>query len=397
MVLHELHVHLAEHNLGLTSVGSISGQSIAGIVTTASHGSGLTYPSMSCLVYSLTLLLSDGSVVRTSRDPAGDPDLFLATLCGLGSTGFIMTVTLQCEKRFRLREEAENVGFHDFVERFAEIVASAEHVRCWWFGQRGVVRVSRCNRTTEPPTKAASWFRQVFLAYHVVQFTLFLGRYWPIWNTWTAIFASWLMKEKSVGVDDSWKIFNVDCRYPQHTIEYGLPIANVPACLLALQEFTQRELSDPEGLRPHFPFEIRLSEADDIWLSPAYGRRTCWIGVAQYKPYGLPVPYTRLLSYVAYILYSHGGRPHWAKEHPFKPSDFQQMYPMWGRFNEVRRHVDRVGMWESEWSRRCFGLEEEENSRKPEAGSIVVELGEGKEARPMDQSWDVYRVEGDVL
>lgn len=41
---------------------------------------------------------------------------------------------------------------------------------------------------------------------------LFLGRVWPTWNTWSAIFASWLMKENAIGVDESWKIFNVDCR-----------------------------------------------------------------------------------------------------------------------------------------------------------------------------------------
>jgi L-gulonolactone oxidase len=43
------------------------------------------------------------------------------------------------------------------------------------------------------------------------------------------------------------------------------------------------EAADPCGLRPHFPFEIRFSAADDIWLSPSFGQETCWIGIAQYK------------------------------------------------------------------------------------------------------------------
>lgn len=149
MILSELHEHLEKHNLALTSVGSISDQSVAGIITTATHGSGLTYRSMSSLVHSFTILLASGRTVTCSKTKIEDEELFKATLCGFGTTGFILSVTFQCEKRFRLREVASNVDFGNFVERFEEIAASAQHVRCWWFAQRGVVRVSRCDRTNE--------------------------------------------------------------------------------------------------------------------------------------------------------------------------------------------------------------------------------------------------------
>lgn len=72
-------------------------------------------------------------------------------------------------------------------------------------------------------------------------------------------------------------------KYPQHTIEFAFALSAVPRCLLALQKYMQEELNSPSGVRPHFPFEIRFSEADDVWLSPAYEQRTCWIGIAQYK------------------------------------------------------------------------------------------------------------------
>ena len=60
---------------------------------------------------------------------------------------------------------------------------------------------------------------------------------------------------------------------------------------MELRDWLQEEHSDPYGLRPHFPIEIRFSEADDIWLSPSSGQRTCWIGIIQYKS----VPYIILL------------------------------------------------------------------------------------------------------
>ena len=41
---------------------------------------------------------------------------------------------------------------------------------------------------------------------------LFIARYFLPLNTWIANFACWLVDGDSVGVNDSHKIFNVDCR-----------------------------------------------------------------------------------------------------------------------------------------------------------------------------------------
>ena len=142
------------------------------------------------------------------------------------------------------------------------------------------------------------------MGYHVIQFLLFLGRYFLFLNTYVANFACWLASGDSLGIDDSYRIFNVDCRvslrylakiswnlitffyhvqYPQHTTEWAIPYENSQACLREFREYLQKEQRDPHGIRPHFPVEIRFSAPDDIWLSPSYGRQTCWIGIVQYK------------------------------------------------------------------------------------------------------------------
>lgn len=74
-----------------------------------------------------------------------------------------------------------------------------------------------------------------------------------------------------------------DWQYPQYTTEWAIPYENTQACLRELRRMFDGELADPHGLRPHFPVEIRFSDADDIWLSPSSGQRTCWIGIIQYK------------------------------------------------------------------------------------------------------------------
>lgn len=50
-----------------------------------------------------------------------------------------------------------------------------------------------------------------------------------------------------------------------------------------MRQWLDAEAAAPNGLRVHFPVEIRWSAADDIWLSPSYGRETTWIGVVTYR------------------------------------------------------------------------------------------------------------------
>ncbi|KAJ7676685.1 D-arabinono-1,4-lactone oxidase-domain-containing protein [Mycena polygramma] len=367
ITLTDLHAELGKYGLAMRNLGSISDQTLGGIVTTASHGSGITYPVMSADVAALTLLLADGTRASCSRTE--HTDLFLATLCGLGATGIILTVTLNVEGAFRLKDEQCQRSFEDVVQNLDALVRSAQHVRFWWIAATHTVKCSFVNRTTEPKRPPIPWFWSSLLAFHVVQFFLFVGRYVLFVNTLTGRFVAWLSSAPVTLVDDSHTIFNVECRYPQHTTEWALPLHHAPSCLRELHGWMDAEAADPNGLRPHFPFEIRFSRGDDIWLSPSYGGQgeegekggeTCWIGIAQYKPYGLNVPYRRFFAGYEAIVARHGGRPHWAKAHHFGPGELGRLYPRFGDYVRVITEVDPAGVLRNEYVRRhVFGEEGE--------------------------------------
>lgn len=134
-------------------MGSISNQSIAGMISTAAHGYGFNFACYSSMVTHLVLVLGDGTVARCS--PTEDADLFRATLCGLGATGIIVEVGLQCEGDYRLEEETFGMEVDDYVKAIegadgtpnSGIFASAEHVRTYYYPQVGKIRVQRANRT----------------------------------------------------------------------------------------------------------------------------------------------------------------------------------------------------------------------------------------------------------
>lgn len=78
------------------------------------------------------------------------------------------------------------------------------------------------------------------MGHHVIQFLLFIARYFLFLNTYVANFASWLVSGDSLGIDDSYRIFNVDCRvslpkkkkkklaYHLTTSFYAYSIHNIP-------------------------------------------------------------------------------------------------------------------------------------------------------------------------
>jgi L-gulonolactone oxidase len=72
-------------------------------------------------------------------------------------------------------------------------------------------------------------------------------------------------------------------QYPQHTTEWAIPLQNSKPFLRELRFWLVQQHLDPNGVRPHFPVEIRFSAADDIWLSPSNGQTMCWVGLVQYR------------------------------------------------------------------------------------------------------------------
>jgi L-gulonolactone oxidase len=142
-----LHEVLGKHGLAMIQVPSISDQTIAGMISAASHGSGIHFCVTSTQTLALTLLLADGSKVTCSRKERSD--LFYASLCGLGCTGLILSIKFEVEPAFRLKELQETIDFSVAINSLDEIVSSAEHVRIWWFPAAGSVRVSYADRTQQ--------------------------------------------------------------------------------------------------------------------------------------------------------------------------------------------------------------------------------------------------------
>jgi L-gulonolactone oxidase len=145
--LEDLERQLAVHNLALRNLGSITMQAMGGVITTATHGTGIKFKVLGDDVLSLSLLLADGTLVYCSRYE--NHDLFKTTLCGLGATGLVISVQIRVEPAFTLRETQVTRSFDEVLEDLDDIVYQSEHVRLWWYPQNETVRVCSADRTVK--------------------------------------------------------------------------------------------------------------------------------------------------------------------------------------------------------------------------------------------------------
>src|SRR3954447_10301590 len=95
---------LAQHGLAMENLGDIAVQSLAGAISTATHGTGLNYPNLSQQVQALRIITATGEVLSVDDS---DPDTFRAARVAIGSLGVISTVTLRCVPSYTLERVDE--------------------------------------------------------------------------------------------------------------------------------------------------------------------------------------------------------------------------------------------------------------------------------------------------
>ncbi|ORX92044.1 L-gulonolactone/D-arabinono-1,4-lactone oxidase [Basidiobolus meristosporus CBS 931.73] len=337
--LFQLHEELDKVGLAMSNLGSISDQSIAGVISTATHGTGVEYGCISTQVTELTLLTADCRRIQCSE--SHNVDLFHAALCSLGCLGIILELTIQCEPAFTLHSQQED---------FNELIRTAEHVRFWWIPHTEDVVVWKANRTEDKPEPAPypGWFKDQFIRVHLYQYLLNVGRYVPsIIPYINQKYVHWLFAEKQVVKDRSDKVFNFDCLFPQYVNEWAIPWEHTADAIRDLRKFIEEA-----NLKVHFSIEIRFVKEDKVWLSPAYETNVVYIGIIMYRPYGNPVSYKKYWAGYEKIMKSYRGRPHWAKAHPLTPSDLSKIYPKFNEFCQLRANLDPTGLFLNSYTRR---------------------------------------------
>ncbi|MFE9955891.1 D-arabinono-1,4-lactone oxidase [Micromonospora sp. NPDC005299] len=331
MTLHTLNDLLAAHNLALPNLGDIDAQTVAGALSTGTHGTGAKLGCLSTFVTALTLVTGTGEVLRCSADE--HRDVFAAARVGLGAVGVLVEVTLRCVDAFVLRAHERPAALAAVLDDLPGLIEQHDHAEFYWFPYTDRVQVKTNDRSPaddRPLPRWRGWLDDEFLSNTVFAGACRLGRVVPALAPGiSAISARALTERTYTGRSD--QVFCTPRRVRFVEMEYGLPRAALPTALAELQRIV-----DGLPFKVLFPVEVRFTAADDIWLSHGYGRDSAYVAIHQYV--GMPYePYFRAFEKVATEL---GGRPHWGKLHWRNAESLTTAYPKFADFLVVRDRLD---------------------------------------------------------
>jgi L-gulonolactone oxidase len=345
ITLHELGKQLAARGLAMENQGDIDRQTLAGAISTATHGTGGRYRNISSQVVGMRLVTADGNTVEVGLD---DPETLAAARVGIGCLGAIAAVTLQAVPIFTIERIDAPRPLGETLDRLDELVDGADHFELFTFPYSGVALTrtsTRSDRPPEPESPRDLWVRETLIENRLLELACRVGRRFPgaIPSINRRISDS---AGRSVKIDRSHNVYATrrDVRFTE--MEYAVPREDGAEAVRRVLDLIERRRL-PIG----FPIEVRVVAADDAFLSTAHGRDTCYVAVHQYHG----MEFENFFRAVEEIMDSYAGRPHWGKRHYQRAETLRPRYPEWDRWQAVRARLDPGGAFTNDYSRRVLG------------------------------------------
>ena len=344
--LHVLNERLHTMGLALHNLGDIGQQTIAGAISTGTHGTGGIWASLSAQVAGLEIVTADAEVVATSA--GRDAELFHAARVGLGALGIITAVTLMVEPAFTLEAVEQPLRWDEAVDRYEQLVTQNHLLDMYWFPHTDAMLVKRNNRTVDkaqPLSSMRAWVDDELLANAVFGEVNRLGNAFPRMVPWLNRVSARAMTGRSYS-DASHRVLTSSRRVVFKEMEYAIPRE---VGMTALAEV--RELIERSSWAISFPVEIRCTPADDIWLSTSSDRESVYLAFHVNEQ----TDHTPYFSAVEHLLRAYDGRPHWGKLHTRTAEDLAPSYAHWGDFLRVRDRVDPQRLFTNPYLDRVLG------------------------------------------
>ncbi|QGH70553.1 D-arabinono-1,4-lactone oxidase [Pseudactinotalea sp. HY158] len=348
ITLRRLCVELAERGLALANMGDIDAQTLAGAVSTGTHGTGERFTGFAGMVEHVRIVTADGAIRDTTPD--SEPDLFEAARLGVGSLGVITALTLRAVPAFVLHAHEAPRPLAAVLEGLADPdgpVRSNDHFEFYWFPHTDLALTKANNLAAADDLPLPTTRRLLddeLLSNGLFAATNELCTLAPGLTPWVNRIAARALGERTYTAP-SHAVFVTPRRVRFREMEYAIGAADLAPALARVRAWLDRRRAAVP-----FPIEVRFAAADDVWLSTAFGRRTAYVAVHQ----NLGLEFREYFRAVEAIMADFGGRPHWGKIHWLRRADLAELYPRFGDFLAVRDRVDPHGVFANRYTGRVF-------------------------------------------
>jgi len=323
----------------LHNLASLPHISVAGAISTATHGSGIHNGNLATAVAGLELVTANGELLQIS---AKDGDRFLGEVVGLGALGVTTSVTLNLLPTYQVAQSVyQNLSFDHLKDHFDEIFGSGYSVSLFTDWQRHQATQVWIKRRLAAGDKN-EWQPEFFGA------RLATEKMHPI----TGHNAESCTEQQ--GIPGPWyerlphfKMNFTPSSGRELQTEYFVPRERGYEAILAVEKLRDR-------VTPHlFVTELRTIAADELWMSTAYQRPSLAIHFT-WKPEWPEV--SQILPLIEKELEPFGPRPHWAKLFAIPPAQIDAQYVRLREFEAMLKEKDPDGKFRNEFlSRNLYG------------------------------------------
>jgi L-gulono-1,4-lactone dehydrogenase len=344
-VIAELNEELQRLGLAQENLGDIDRQTIAGAISTGTHGTGAKLRNISAQVEALELVTADGGVRELD---GSEPDLLRAARVGVGALGAISAVTLRCVPAFVLRRIDRPLPREEVLDSFEEQAAAHDHFELFTFPYADSALVLERDRVDGPPQprgRVATYLNDVVLENWALEALSLAGRLVPAAIPRLSRLAAALASGGKT-IDRSFRVFANQRNVRFTEMEYGVPREHGPEAVRRVIEWVRRN-----RYPVFFPIEMRVVAGDDALLSPSHERDTAYIAVHQYRG----MEWRPYFEAVEGIMDDYVGRPHWGKRHFLTAATLAPRYPAWDRFQTARDQLDPKRVFANEYAKRVLG------------------------------------------
>jgi FAD/FMN-containing dehydrogenase len=336
--------------------GVIGIQTIAGGISTGTHGQGMYQSTVSDCVLSLRIVDASGNVQVIDRSHEN----YGAYIMSLGTLGIITQVTLETRLARTFSALKYSVDREIFKQEYVKKNYQHEFLKAWWFPETGLVHIWEVNEATATEAEEyANGDGQLITTSVKVDDTMnesvdraIQDMEQDTQTTKGRQFETVQRFKDATNVTGS--LTQILCKgipVPQINCEIAIPLSRFKEAVDALQQWY---LTAPKKL--HYPFIFRCHAPSKGWLSGASNREVCWIGFVVYlADNGMAVEggFESMLE-LQTVLAQFEGVPHFGKSFANDIFTLSKDLPNFEKFDALRKSVDPSGKFSNKWIDTLF-------------------------------------------
>ena len=310
VTVHEANMALQKMELALFNTGDVDVQTLAGAISTGTHGSGKSLQNLASILQGVRLVRFNGEVEEFNEKH--DPDVMKAMRVSLGALGIFSEITVKVEPLVPMHRMEFFTGIDTCVAEFNRLAEENRNLDFYFYSRSDEVKIRILNEEGKGSRSVA------FEHYCKDEKRGFVGEILP--------------RERVLKFDE---------------MEYALPFDNGMPCFLEIRKRIKEKHRKEVAWRVLY----RTIKSDENYISSHYGRDS--VSISLHHNAGLP--FREFFSDIEPIFIAYGGRPHWAKIYSAKAQALNTLYPEWNKFQQLRARLDPAEFFLNDHLAELFG------------------------------------------